>query len=422
LDGLRLALLILGIVVVAVVYFWTSRRRRFEREAGDFDRFDAWTNEELDPLAPPGADPNAGLAVYDDVAVDADELTQPKPRLSASRALGRRNDEESRIGDGEAEEPVGQAGAGSNPVESGRVDAAPVESAPIDALYGASGDDVQADDLRDHSSALGIGSTADAKVMNDLEAVANSAQARVTPQVGSLDEIDLDSQPSGPVISSSSESVVDSTASPADNDEAGLPAANTMHTPPSLTGQGAVHKKGHKQEQEHEQDSERGSLPPRDGANEDGVADGGVQDTAEMVVVLNVMATAGQFFDGPALKVALESAGLKAGDMQLYHYRTEAQSAESAPIYSALNAVRPGTLDVDEFDGMRTPGIAMVLRMHGIERPSEAFELMLGAARCIADELDGQVCDETRSTLTGQALNHLRERISAVAFRARSGS
>ena len=142
--------------------------------------------------------------------------------------------------------------------------------------------------------------------------------------------------------------------------------------------------------------------------------------SAELVVVLNVMARAGRTFDGPTLKIALEAAGLKSGAMQLYHYRAETQTGDTPPIFSALNAVKPGTLDEHEFDGMRTPGVALILRIPGLERPSEAFELMLVAARRIADELNGQVCDGSRSTLTGQALNHLREQIAAAAFRAQS--
>lgn len=405
-DGLRLALLILGIaVVVPAVYFWTARHRRREREAGEFDRFGAWTNQGLDPLASPGADPNEGLAEYDDVAFDADGATQPNLRVSAvRRALGLSNDEESRINDGESEGFVGPADAKSA--------LANLADSVADAASSAA--QVRADDRerRSHSSAVGSEPTADAVVMHDLEAVANSAQGRVAPQVGSLDQIELDSRPPGPVIALSSSPRADLISSPVDVDERHLPSANTSQAQPSLTARGATQEP----EQALKRGAEHGSIPPRAGARAHG---DGVQD---MVIVLNVMATAGHPFDGPALKVALESAGLKAGDMQLYHYRTDSQPAASAPIFSALNAVKPGTLDVNEFDGMRTPGIAMVLRMHGIERPSEAFELMLGAARCIADELDGQVCDETRSTLTGQALNHLRERISAAAFRARSGS
>ena len=60
-DGLRLALIIAGIAVVAAVYFWSARRRRFDREAGDFDRFDAWTDDSADPLAD---DPTCGGSHY----------------------------------------------------------------------------------------------------------------------------------------------------------------------------------------------------------------------------------------------------------------------------------------------------------------------------------------------------------------------
>jgi cell division protein ZipA len=139
------------------------------------------------------------------------------------------------------------------------------------------------------------------------------------------------------------------------------------------------------------------------------------------VVVLNVMAPIGQTFDGPPLRDALENAGLRAGDMQLYHYRAEGQPPDSQPIFSALNVIKPGTLPPQAFEGMRTPGVALVLRLPGPERPREAFELMYGTATGIAQELGGRLCDDTRSSLTGQALNHLRERIAELARRQRAG-
>jgi FtsZ-interacting cell division protein ZipA len=37
---------------------------------------------------------------------------------------------------------------------------------------------------------------------------------------------------------------------------------------------------------------------------------------------------------------------------------------------------------------------------------------MLDAATTIAEELDGTLCDESRSHLTPQSINHLRERIA----------
>jgi cell division protein ZipA len=141
----------------------------------------------------------------------------------------------------------------------------------------------------------------------------------------------------------------------------------------------------------------------------------------ELTVVLNVMAPEGERFSGSALRQALENAGLKPGDMQLYHYRAEAQPPDGPAIFSALNAVKPGTLDPAQMDAMHTPGIALVLRLPGLERPGEAFELMHGAALQMAAELGGRLCDETRSTLTRQALNHVREQIADAVRRRRLG-
>ena len=40
------------------------------------------------------------------------------------------------------------------------------------------------------------------------------------------------------------------------------------------------------------------------------------------------------------------------------------------------------------------------------------YQQMLDAARTVAEDLNGTLCDETRSTLTPQSINHLRERIA----------
>ena len=147
-----------------------------------------------------------------------------------------------------------------------------------------------------------------------------------------------------------------------------------------------------------------------------------IMELVEMVVVINVMAPVGENFDGPVLRDALENAGLRAGAMKVYHYHAQAQTSESPPIFSALNVIKPGTLAPEQFEGMRTPGVALVMRLPGAERPSEAFELMYGVATHMAEELGGRLCDETRSTLTGQVLNHIRERIADLSRRQRAGS
>lgn len=294
-DGLRLALIIAGIAVVAAVYFWTARRRRAQREAGEFDSFGAWTDAKLDPLS------------------DRDAQIQINPRARAN----------------------------------------------------ALDTDASADDPN---------------VLQGLEAIARSPDDRAAPHLGQMDEVD---EPPPAVTRQ--------------------PPARP--TPPAPAPARAM--------------PPRRASAPRAAARTPAPAEAG--GGPDLTVVLNVMAPEGERFSGLALRQALDNAGLEPGDMQLYHYRAQAQPADAPPIFSALNAVKPGTLDPAEMDALHTPGVALVLRLPGLERPSEAFELMHGVAVQMAAELGGRLCDETRSTLTRQALNHVREQIADAVRRRRLG-
>jgi len=396
LDGLRLALIIVGIVVVVFVYLWTARRRRLDREAGVFDRFDAWTDERLDPLAPSAGDDSAGAGsdVVDND--DTDDLTQRNFRLPAVDEASGRDSRETAVADpDEAFAKPADSGQGAGAHHHGHHDShhdshdEPAGPVVNEKVRPAPPSDDTIDRVRAHdgtpepASVSGVTALDGDEVIEDLEAIADSLDVRAEPHIGALDDVELGESPTAPSIRSPTPAKAFSAAQSR--------ARPTARRP-----------------------EKRDNAQGRSGVDESS-ADAG------MVVVLNVMARGGQTFAGPSLKLALEGAGLKPGDMQLYHYRAETQADDTPPIFSALNAVKPGTLDVNAFDDMQTPGIALILRVSDLERPSESFELMLVAARRVAGELDGQVCDDTRSTLTGQALNHLRERIAAGAFHARPG-
>ena len=338
-DGLRLALIIAGVALVAAVYWFTARRRRMERDAGDFERFDAWTDDSLDPL------------------VDDGSVTQPNPRANAGAPAAERDEPEpEREPEPEPEqapdlpepeapaaeasepeaEPSPEPGSESEPEPEPETEPDPE---PAEPLLSEAPVPEEADDDASAQAVPGP------EVLEGLEAIAESLDTRREPSLGTMDEV-----------------------------------------------------------------AAKGEPPPRERAP--APSPGGEAPAPELVVVLNVLARTGEAFQGEALKAALEDAGLRPGDMQLYHYRAEAQPADAPPIFSALNAVKPGTLVPEELAGLTTPGIALVMQLPGVERPSEAFELMHSAAGSIAGALDGRLCDETRSTLTRQALNHLREKIA----------
>ncbi len=137
----------------------------------------------------------------------------------------------------------------------------------------------------------------------------------------------------------------------------------------------------------------------------------------ELHIVMTVMARSGERFSGDALRNALERADLHHGDMNIFHRHELPGDRHSATLFSAANVLAPGDFEPARMETLSSPGIAMFMRLPGPESPGDAFQQMLDAATTVAEELDGTLCDETRSHLTPQSINHLRERIADFARR-----
>ena len=58
-------------------------------------------------------------------------------------------------------------------------------------------------------------------------------------------------------------------------------------------------------------------------------------------------------------------------------------------------------------------GTALEVTLHGPD--PQALSRALESVFALAERLDALLCDETRSTLTNQSVNHIRERIAEHA-------
>ena len=134
----------------------------------------------------------------------------------------------------------------------------------------------------------------------------------------------------------------------------------------------------------------------------------------EKVIAIHVAARGERRFRGPDLLAAFEAEALEFGDFDIFHRRTGNRS-----IFSVSSMVEPGTFDPDTMEQFSTPGLSMFMIVPGPESPVGAFTEMLSTARRIATMLDGEVLDESGSTLSRQAASHLREQIIDFAHRVR---
>ena len=131
---------------------------------------------------------------------------------------------------------------------------------------------------------------------------------------------------------------------------------------------------------------------------------------AQEVIVINVLARQGQDFQGTALKKLFEACGLAHGDMDIYH-RHEETDTYSPVQFSVANAVEPGTFKPGDMATLATPGISFFMSMPGPSNALQAFDFMLETAQCVVRNLGGELKDERRSVMTGQTIEHCRQRI-----------
>ena len=113
---------------------------------------------------------------------------------------------------------------------------------------------------------------------------------------------------------------------------------------------------------------------------------------------------------GRVVLESLEAEGFRPGLMRLYYWRND---AESSVVFGVANMVEPGLLDPGELPGLETPGLVTFMSVP--QDGATAFRIldaMVAVSRRLARRIDATLCDETRSTLTAQAENHLREKIA----------
>jgi len=131
---------------------------------------------------------------------------------------------------------------------------------------------------------------------------------------------------------------------------------------------------------------------------------------SQEVLVINVMAKRGQYFQGAALLDMLLDADMRFGEMDIFHRHRDVDG-EGPVLFSMANMVKPGTFDLHRMSEFSTPGVSMFLTLPLPCDSLEAFNIMASTAKYIVDQLGGELKDEQRSVMTNQTLEHCRQRI-----------
>jgi len=113
----------------------------------------------------------------------------------------------------------------------------------------------------------------------------------------------------------------------------------------------------------------------------------------------------------------MQSQGLKYGDMNIFH-RIDQQN--KSKLFSVANALEPGTFDLSDLEAVQSSGVTFFMQLPAPNDASIIFDLMLNTARNLVLELGGSLKDEQLSVLTGQTVEHMRQRIADFSRRRMS--
>jgi cell division protein ZipA len=139
------------------------------------------------------------------------------------------------------------------------------------------------------------------------------------------------------------------------------------------------------------------------------------------ILVIHLMTTTGQTCSGQLLLDAVLKQGLRYGEMKIFHRHTD-ENGSGPVLFSMANLLNPGTFDLTTIGHQELVGVTLFMAPSDLEKPAEVFDLMIETAEYIAEKLQLNMMDESRSSMTKQTIEHYRQRAhQAILFQERSG-
>lgn len=126
----------------------------------------------------------------------------------------------------------------------------------------------------------------------------------------------------------------------------------------------------------------------------------------QRIVALRLVAHQAHW-DGKQLRDAIEAEGLHYGKYSIFHRERE----DGKTLFYVASMMEPGSFDLAKMDGQLFSGISLFGIVPGPLDAPATFDLVLAAARHLAERLKGQLQDEQGSTLTAQRILNLREEL-----------
>jgi cell division protein ZipA len=129
------------------------------------------------------------------------------------------------------------------------------------------------------------------------------------------------------------------------------------------------------------------------------------KESERRIVTLRVIPRSEPRFAGRTLRQAFASAGFWHGPLDIYHLPDDAGRV----VVSAAALAQPGTFDPSIMDSQRFSGLNLFAVLPGPMAERAAFDALVGAARALAERLEGAITDQHGEELTTARIQRLRQ-------------
>lgn len=136
------------------------------------------------------------------------------------------------------------------------------------------------------------------------------------------------------------------------------------------------------------------------------------EEIKERLITLYVMSPSGHVFAGESIIHALNSVGLRYGEMEIFHHYGAGKLTTDSPLFSVANMIEPGTFDMNRIERLKTPGLVFFLQLPTSLDGAVSFELFLNTAQRLTEALKGELFSDPKTALDSRAIEKMRKTAS----------
>lgn len=136
-------------------------------------------------------------------------------------------------------------------------------------------------------------------------------------------------------------------------------------------------------------------------------------ETFDVIAAVHVVAPEGQTFKGKLVEHAARKLGMQWGARSIFHMKNEF-SPGSRHLFSLANLSGSGEFPAGQWERFQTAGLTFFMSVPCAHRPAAAFDKMVSAAQELCETLGGILQDQTRRVLAKDGVAVIRHQIEVI--------